>query len=299
MSEIYGILESSLNSVRHSAKLFSQRVESIRMHFEKNAPPTRRSTVRLGFAALAAMVFSLLVSVSTQTKVNATTVLNTIKGYGTAGSLSEFRDGGTIGNSPIFDTLGNIGIGTNTPGAKLGVLGNIQISGVGSGLIFPDGSVVHNRAELIGPQGPQGLQGPQGPVGPAGPTGPTGSQGPAGANGVGRAFGNGNSGDVSLDNSFPTVASVTVPAGSYLIFGKTMLINGDGSDQNGICKLSTGDQTEVHLAGIRDAGDSESVPVQDTVVNVPDGTTITMSCATYAGVARYTKLTVIAVDAIN
>jgi hypothetical protein len=41
------------------------------------------------------------------------------------------------------------------------------------------------------------------------------------------------------------------------------------------------------------------VSVQDTALNVPDGTTITMTCATYNGGARTSKLTVIAVDAIN
>jgi hypothetical protein len=290
-----------MSEMSRTLELFSQRVRSIQARFEKNASTASqpRNARRVRLVAVVAIVFAGLVGTLTESRVSASAVLNTIKGYGAAGYLSEFRDGGTIGNSPIFDALGNIGIGTTTPGAKLGVLGNIQISGVGSALIFPDGSLVHNRAELIGPQGPQGIQGPQGPIGPAGPTGPTGPEGPAGANGVGHAYSNGNNGDVILDNSFPIVASLTVPAGSYLIFGKAMVINTDGSDQNAFCRLSTGDQTEVHLAGIRDSGDSESVPVQDTVLSVPDGTTIAMSCATYAGVARYVKLTVIAVDAIN
>lgn len=262
-------------------------------------PARRKGATRTITAAIAAILVAFLLAAATQNPVTASISVSPMKGNGTTGYVAKFIDEFAVGNSGIFESLGNIGIGTITPQAKLDVMGNLRIEGIGSALVFPDGSAVHNRAELIGPQGPQGIQGPQGPVGPAGPTGPTGPQGPAGANGVGRAYANGNDGDVSLDNSFPTVASVTVPAGSYLIFGKTMLINGDGSDQNGICKLSTGDQTEVHLAGIRDAGDSESVPVQDTVVNVPDGTTITMSCATYAGVARYTKLTVITVNAVN
>jgi hypothetical protein len=36
-----------------------------------------------------------------------------------------------------------------------------------------------------------------------------------------------------------------------------------------------------------------------TAVNVPDSTTITMTCATFNGGAEYNKLTVIAVDALN
>ncbi|HEY2472712.1 MAG TPA: collagen-like protein [Terracidiphilus sp.] len=260
---------------------------------------SRRSVIGTATATLTAIVGALLLAAATQTPVNASISVSPMKGNGTTGYVAKFIDEYSIGNSGIFESLGNIGIGTITPQAKLDVVGNLRIEGIGNALVFPDGSAVHNRAELIGPPGPQGIQGPQGQVGPAGPTGPTGPQGPAGANGVGHAYANSNSGDVILDNSFPTVISVTVPAGSYLIFAKTMVINADGSDQNAICKLSTGDTTEVHLSGVRDGGDSEAVPVQDAVVNVPDGTTISMSCATFDGLARYAKLTAIAVDTVN
>ncbi|HMG84977.1 MAG TPA: hypothetical protein VK574_04510 [Terracidiphilus sp.] len=268
-----------------------------RQFFQRAA--SRRRVIGTTTAALAAITVAILFAAATQNPVNASTSVHPMKGDGTAGYVAKFIDEYDVENSVIFESLGSIGIGTITPQAKLDVLGNLRIEGMGNALIFPDGSAVHNRAELIGPQGPQGIQGPQGPVGPAGPTGPTGSQGPAGANGVGHAYALSNSGDVILDNSFPTVISVTVPAGSYLIFGKTMVINADGSDQNAICKLSTGDTTEVHLAGVRDAADSEAVPVQDAVVNVPDGTKISMSCATFDGLARYAKLTAIAVDQVN
>ncbi len=41
------------------------------------------------------------------------------------------------------------------------------------------------------------------------------------------------------------------------------------------------------------------VSVQDTALNVPADTTITMTCATYNGEVDHSKLTAIAVDAIN
>ena len=104
---------------------------------------------------------------------------------------------------------------------------------------------------------------------------------------------------VILDNSYPVVASVTVPAGSYLIFGKAQLGNADGSDQYGICKLSTGDETDVRLGGATSPAWAQSVSVQDTALNVPDGTTITMTCATYNGAVNFAKLTAIAVNTIN
>jgi hypothetical protein len=256
------------------------------------------TAVRTSAAALAVITTAFIWAMTSQTQANAANSVFTIKGAGTAGYISKFLDSSTIVNSGIFEYLGNIGIGTAVPQAKLDVLGNVRIEGTGSALIFPDGSVVHNRAELIGPQGPAGPQGPTGATGPAGPSGPTGPQGPAGANGVGHAYVDSKL-EVALDNSFPVVASVTVPAGSYLIFGKAWLWNSDGSDQDGICKLSTGDETEARLGAGGNAGWLQSMSLQDTALSVPDGTTITMTCATFNGFADNPKLTVIAVDAIN
>lgn len=263
---------------------------------KKRAPGTR-IVAGAGAAVLLAVFFGL----SSQMEVKAANFFFPIKGEGRPGTIAKFADPFTITNSVMSEYLGNIGIGTSAPQSKLDVLGNVRIEGAGSGLLFADGSIVHNRAELMGPQGPQGVQGPVGAVGPAGPTGPTGPQGAAGANGVGHAYAFVTPSDslVILDNSFPTVASVTVPAGSYLIFGKTWLQNTDGSDQDGVCNLSTGDHTRVRLGGYNSAGYFQSVVVQDTVVNVPDGTTISMTCATYNGGAENSKLIAIPVNAVN
>jgi hypothetical protein len=270
------------------------------------------TVVRTSIVALAVIAVGFIWALASQTQANAASSVFSIKGAGTAGYITKFLNNYTIGNSGIFENLGNIGIGTATPQAKLDVLGNVRIDGTGSALVFADGSVVHNRAELIGPQGPAGPQGPQGPTGPAGPTGPTGPQGPAGANGVGQAYvdtgaymtSSFNSDPaVVINNSFPTVASVTVQAGSYLIFGKTWLQNADSSDQYGYCELSTGfstgDKTGVRLGAIGNAGEGASVTVQDTALSVADGTQITMTCATFKGWATNVKLTAMAVNTIN
>jgi hypothetical protein len=261
-----------------------------------------KSAFRIGAASVGAALVALFLAASTQKEVKAANFFFPLKGEGRPGTIAKFVDPYTISNSVIFENLGNIGIGTLAPQAKLDVVGNVRIEGAGSGLVFADGSVVHNRAELIGPQGPQGIQGPQGPTGATGsqgPTGPTGPTGPAGTSGVGHAYTASTPGIVNLDNSFPTVASVTVPAGSYLVFGKTWVQNVDGDSQNGICKLSTGDVTLVSLNGTTSGGFAQSVSVQDAAVNVPDNTTISMTCATFNGAAENSKLTVIAVDAVN
>lgn len=47
-----------------------------------------------------------------------------VSGTGTAGYLSKFTATSTIGNSPIFDNSGNIGIGTTNPAARLDIRGS-------------------------------------------------------------------------------------------------------------------------------------------------------------------------------
>jgi hypothetical protein len=256
------------------------------------------TVVRTSIVALAVITVGFIWAVASQTRANAASSVFSIKGAGTAGYISKFLDSSTIVNSAIFEHLGNIGIGTPSPQAKLDVLGNVRIEGTGSALIFPDGSVVHNRAELIGPQGPAGPQGPQGPTGPAGPTGPTGPQGPAGANGVGHAWvGSGNS---SINNTQVTLTSVTVPAGSYLIFAEADVDNLDPGfgDQDVYCKLTTPDGDADFFGSRVSAGASQKAPLQGTALNVPDSTTFSVSCGTYAG-SGTAKLTAIAANAIN
>jgi hypothetical protein len=259
------------------------------------------TAARTSAAALGVISVALILVMASQTQVNAAGNTSTIKGVGTAGYISKFLDTYTIGNSGIFDYLGNIGIGTAAPQAKLDVLGNVRIEGTGSALIFPDGSVVHNRAELIGPTGPQGPTGATGPEGPEGPAGGPGATGPAGANGVGHAWT--NNGSATLSNSQVTLASVTVPAGSYLIFAKVEVDNNDTSDQLENCKVTTPDGSSIDgidslLAGEGSAGATVFSPLQGTALNVPDSTTFALSCGTFNGFAL-AKLTAIAVNTIN
>lgn len=92
-------------------------------------------------------------------------------------------------------------------------------------------TVSWNQAGPIGPQGATGItgpQGPQGPTGPAGPQGPTGATGPAGLSHV--YFVTNNTGGVAIGGfGTPSVlASVTVPAGTYLVDGLCRIYGGTG-----------------------------------------------------------------------
>ena len=96
--------------------------------------------------------------------------------------------------SLVMSSVGNVGIGTPTPSAKLDISGAVAING--TTIINASGQWVGSPTGLVGPQGPagpagpQGLQGSQGATGatgaqgPIGPTGPAGPQGPTGLQGV-------------------------------------------------------------------------------------------------------------------
>src|SRR5581483_9845275 len=108
-----------------------------------------------------------------------------------------------------------------------------------------------------GPRGAQGPQGPAGPKGDPGSPGPAGPTGPAGATGTPGAAGptgpQGPKGDtgpsdgwmarnLSLPHlsasAWTTVASVDLPAGSYLLSGTTTISNRDGDTQDAACRLA-------------------------------------------------------------
>ncbi|WP_460665224.1 hypothetical protein [Kribbella swartbergensis] len=93
------------------------------------------------------------------------------------------------------------------------------------------------------------------------------------------------------------VASVSLPAGVYALFGKAELQNDDGDNQSASCSLSTGDQTGVRL-GWSITSRRIPVSVQDLLtLNAPG--TATLYCSTYNGAAVSGKITALKVGAIH
>jgi hypothetical protein len=101
---------------------------------------------------------------------------------------------------------------------------------------------------LRGQQGPAGAQGPKGATGAAGPQGVQGIQGvqgqigPSGATSIYNKAGNkfGLSG---------TVATLALPAGSYLVFGNTFVSDFSSSSNNVNCSIDDSSAGDIDDAG--------------------------------------------------
>ena len=136
----------------------------------------------------------------------------------------------------------------------------------------------------VGPTGPQGDVGPAGPQGDVGPAGPQGDVGPAGPPGPASA----SDGYVkqglapkSLDTSaLVTVASLTLPPGSYFVWAKGYLENQAGGDLGISCRLDDGEGV-IDFSGAQFVGingqDYEAVSMMVGTTYAADGT-ISLKC---------------------
>ncbi len=132
-----------------------------------------------------------------------------------------------------------------------------------------------------GVPGPTGGTGPTGPAGPAGPAGSAGALGPVGPQGVPGPAGAGElflvkNGYVSI-NTIGRAINLDVPAGTYLVTGKTYI----SSLVYGQCNLATGpdDAHATFYDGAHfdtDARGFAAVMTDKITVNGP--TTLAISC---------------------
>ncbi|HET6292736.1 MAG TPA: collagen-like protein [Kribbella sp.] len=140
----------------------------------------------------------------------------------------------------------------------------------------------------------KGATGATGQTGATGPKGDTGPAGPAGfSDGYMQATADHNG--IALVGYQPVkVAELSLPAGSYMVFGKVGLLNSDWNNKTAECKLSTGDIVVV-VMGALSTTDTQPVSLQDMVTLQSPGT-ITLNCATTDGYAFHGKLSAIKVS---
>jgi hypothetical protein len=87
---------------------------------------------------------------------NGTWKAPSMAGGGTANTISMFTGVDTIGNSTIYESSGNVGIGTTSPSTKLDVNGTVQMQGVKLPTGANNGYVLTSNASGIGTWQPAG-----------------------------------------------------------------------------------------------------------------------------------------------
>jgi hypothetical protein len=144
-----------------------------------------------------------------------------------------------------------------------------------------------------GPQGIAGPAGPQGPIGAIGAAGPAGVQGPEGPQGpVGpsNAYTNYGENQEIAAGLTRTVASVTVPPGSYTLSGSVDIFPSDTDDDDPTlvsCHLVAGAEVHAHPALASVEGDiGDTMPIIGDVTTTADATPIFLRCEPLTASAR-------------
>jgi hypothetical protein len=130
-----------------------------------------------------------------------------------------------------------------------------------------------------GQTGPQGIAGPTGATGSAGAQGATGAQGPAGPSNAYTNYGENQ--DIGQELT-RTVASVTVPPGSYTLSGSVDVFatDSDNGDPTLVsCSFVAGATVDGHLALASVEGDiGDTMPVLGSVTTTAAATPIFLRC---------------------
>ena len=155
------------------------------------------------------------------------------------------------------------------------------------------------------PAGARGETGAAGAAGPAGQTGAAGATGATGPRGPSDAFFDSTDGSQDLGGNPGTlVASLSVPAGSYVITGRANAVNTGAAASTGDCELFVGgtsvDQSLYELEGVAD--DVNQVPVTVHAARTVTGqTSIQMLCEDLGGQvsANFRRLSAIRVETLT
>ena len=125
-----------------------------------------------------------------------------------------------------------------------------------------------------GPRGPRGFKGSKGQAGPAGRSGPTGATGPA------AAFSTGIGAGGRLDTPGEvTVASLSVPAGKYVVTATLQVLNFTLNPTEVDCRLADSTGTFGQNSLYAPSGPSEAMALQGTTSSPSAADTINLQCS--------------------
>lgn len=178
--------------------------------------------------------------------------------------------------------------------------GQLRVIDTGKGALCTQFETALNWNQT-GPQGPKGPTGAKGPQGPTGLQGVQGLQGATGPQGPSGGLGDtwfvrnaGCPGSVSLTkNSLTTVASVSLPAGSYLIDATGSLLQGGTDIVN--CYLDVSGVAQAFAVTKVDSGDAAYA-----ITAAANGTSADIRCLAQAnGTTAFGFITAAAVGQLH
>jgi hypothetical protein len=155
-----------------------------------------------------------------------------------------------------------------------------------------------NQTGPQGPAGPAGAKGDTGAAGAAGPAGPKGDTGADGAQGP-----KGDQGDAGPSRTlvaqpftnttiepaaFVTVASLSLPAGSYVLHGKVGISGFSAAAVAGECEIPNTSGAAATFTVVGGSGfDGEGTATLLNTVTVSTATTINLRCVAFSGSPEY------------
>jgi hypothetical protein len=158
------------------------------------------------------------------------------------------------------------------------------------------------RAAISSLRGDRGRGGRRGPAGPPGPAGPAGPTGPAGSTSAISDYE--NSKLLNLFDAGGRIATLTLPAGSYVLMGNTSILNNtDPGPNDVVCSLNEGVASHLDFNySATDAGTIDQTSLHLVAPLSTSGTKVHIDCASSDDNNTYateTHLVAIKVDSVS
>jgi hypothetical protein len=215
----------------------------------------------------------------TTVPTNATTVELSVEAGGTtAGVMNFYPTGNSGGGSGQFLQWSGGGTDTQTIQENVGASDELTFNLVGATAKVTATIVGYSTQVTDGDV--SGLDGTGGQVLTNNGSGGAAWQGPTG----GPAASDQNQSEVQLNNNtYTTVASLTVPAGTYEVSFTGDAINLSNSSDGVFCLLRSPSDAYVNYAGLSDLPPDQSADMATQGLDQTTGGTFTMQCADYNG----------------
>ncbi|HEX2072010.1 MAG TPA: collagen-like protein [Thermoleophilaceae bacterium] len=198
----------------------------------------------------------------------------------------------------LFVALGGVGYAAATIGTKDIRNGAVTGKKIKNRTITTNDIKRKTVASLRGKTGPAGATGPAGPTGPAGATGATGARGPSDG-----FFFRGTNILNFVTNTDQTVATMALPAGSFILTAKVVVNNNEGAVRQYGCSLELGgtvidnfhDALELDVTGSGAADDRDVVALTSGGTLAAPGNA-TVVCRTNSASGNWLARTITAVQ---